>query len=210
MSTKSRLTLPLALVVAAAFSASPALAQHGNGHGSSSHGRSESHDRDHDRNDDHRRDDRRDDHHSSSRSDTWHRSNGTLSRRVPPGWCTGRGNPHNTVANCGVGSNRYDRRYDPRYNGTYGNRTPDRFGRTYDSRTGRYYDSRTGRYYDQYGNVYGNTGSSSRSAFDAWKRNHDAQCRALARQRPLDLSYQSRLRSQCVAEERDARRRYGV
>ena len=194
--TKSKLTLPLALVVAAAFSASPALAQHGNGHGNGRGHESKEHarGRDDDRDDDRR--DRRDDDH---RSDSGRRSNGTLSRRVPPGWCIGRGNPHNTVANCGRGDNRYDRRYDPRYNG----------GRTYDSRTGRYYDSRTGRYYDQYGNVYGSTGSS-RSSFDAWKRNHDAQCRALARQRPLDLSYQSRVRNQCVAEDRDARRRYGV
>src|SRR3954470_326772 len=207
--TKSKLTLPLALVVAAAFSASPALAQHGNGHGNGrgheakEHARGRDDDRDDDRRDG--RDDRRDD---DRRTDSWRRSNGTLSRRVPPGWCIGRGNPHNTVANCGRGDNRYDRRYDPRYNGS-SSRTTDRYGRTYDSRTGRYYDSRTGPYYDQNGNVYGSTGSN-RSSFDAWKRNHDAQCRALARQRPLDLSYQSRVRNQCVAEERDARRRYGV
>ena len=30
-------------------------------------------------------------------------------RNVPPGWCQGRGNPHNTPENCGYSSNR---RYD--------------------------------------------------------------------------------------------------
>lgn len=30
---------------------------------------------------------------------------------VPRGWCIGRGNPHNTVENCGRRGERYDRRY---------------------------------------------------------------------------------------------------
>jgi hypothetical protein len=86
--------------------------------------------------------DRDDDHdrYERSRQEEWQRqqrvqrrttvrrsTDTRLQRRVPPGWCIGRGNPHNTVANCGPGSNRYDRRYDPRYNtsgryntGTYG------------------------------------------------------------------------------------------
>jgi hypothetical protein len=33
---------------------------------------------------------------------------------VPPGWCKGRGNPHNTVANCGRDGERYDPRDDDR------------------------------------------------------------------------------------------------
>lgn len=33
-------------------------------------------------------------------------------RRVPPGWCKGRGNPHNTPENCGRGGDRYDGRFD--------------------------------------------------------------------------------------------------
>ena len=128
-----KLSLPLALVVAAAFSASPAVAQKGNGNG---HGNGKNHpqverrDRDRDRDDDDRWDDRRD------RDERWQReqrnrtrsraSNSRLQRRVPPGWCIGRGNPHNTVANCGPGASRYDRRYDPYYGtsrsgtGTYG------------------------------------------------------------------------------------------
>src|SRR5690606_17689593 len=28
--------------------------------------------------------------------------------RVPPGWCRGRGNPHNTPENCGYSNRRYD------------------------------------------------------------------------------------------------------
>ena len=40
-------------------------------------------------------------------------------RNVPPGWCIGRGNPHNTPENCGYSSSRrtndrYDDRYDDR------------------------------------------------------------------------------------------------
>lgn len=44
-------------------------------------------------------------------------------RGVPPGWCKGRGNPHNTVENCGRRGERYDRRYedrdDDRVSGSY-------------------------------------------------------------------------------------------
>jgi len=36
-------------------------------------------------------------------------------RQVPPGWCQGRGNPHNTRENCGRRDERYDRRDDRRY-----------------------------------------------------------------------------------------------
>lgn len=37
---------------------------------------------------------------------------------VPPGWCIGRGNPHNTPQNCGYSSNRrYDWDRDDRYGG---------------------------------------------------------------------------------------------
>lgn len=40
---------------------------------------------------------------------------------VPPGWCIGRGNPHNTPQNCGYNSNRrYDWDRDDRWGG-YGN-----------------------------------------------------------------------------------------
>ncbi|HET7464954.1 MAG TPA: hypothetical protein VFJ82_27165 [Longimicrobium sp.] len=209
-----KLAFPLALVVAAALSAQPALAQkghgHGNGHGNGGgkHQTEVRGDRSHDRDDD---DDRWDDRQDSRRyrnSTTSRSSNRTLQRRVPPGWCIGRGNPHNTVANCGTGQYRYDRRYDPRYNGgvtydRYGNRT----GTTYDR-----YGNRTGTTYDRYGNRTGTYGSygNNRDAYSAWKRDHDLRCRELSRQRPLDLRYQLQVRNQCAAEERDARARYGV
>jgi hypothetical protein len=195
-----KLTFPLALVVAAALSASPALAQkgghgHGNGHGRSGevHGN-----RSHDRDDDDRDDDR------YRGSDRYRTSNSTrLERRVPPGWCIGRGNPHNTVANCGPGQYRYDRRYDSRYNGgveydRYGNRV---------NTSGRYNTS------DRYGTSgrYGNgTYGNNRDSYEAWKRDHDLRCRELSRQRPLDLRYQLQVRNQCAAETQEARRRYGV
>ena len=187
-----KMTLPLALVVAAAVSASPAVAQkgHGNGHGHGDHPRVERGDRDDDRRFDRRRDrddDQGEDRYDRRRDDRWRVQNRTSSRnrsrferRVPPGWCIGRGNPHNTVANCGPGRDRYDRRYDPRYN-----------------TSGRY---NTG--------TYGRSGNEG--TFSQWKRDHDARCRELARQRPLDLRYQLQVRQQCQAEERDARYRYGV
>jgi hypothetical protein len=112
---------------------------------------------------------------------------------VPPGWCIGRGNPHNTVENCGRGSNRYDRRYDPRYNGT----------------SGRYNGSNGS--YDNGGYNNGTyNGTGNRQAYSEWKRVHDQQCSNLARQHPLDLRWQAQVRSQCAAEERNARARYGV
>ena len=207
-----KLTFPLALVVAAALSAQPALAQkgHGNGnghgHGSESHGKSGevrgNRERDRDDDDDRwddRRDDRRYRNSTSSRS-----SNRSLQRRVPPGWCIGRGNPHNTVENCGRGQYRYDRRYDPRYNGGV---TYDRYG----NRTGTVYN-RNGTVYNRTGTVYDRNGTygRNRDAYNAWKRDHDLRCRDLSRQRPLDLRYQLQVRNQCAAEERDARARYGV
>jgi hypothetical protein len=206
-----KLTFPLALAVVAALSAQPALAQkggHGNGHGNSGgngkHQTEARGNRSHDRDDDDRydrdRDDRRYRNESSART-----SDRRLERRVPPGWCIGRGNPHNTVANCGPGNYRYERRYDPRYNGgvtydRYGNRTSG----TYDR-----YGNRTSGTYDRYGNRSG-TYSNNRDSYEAWKRDHDLRCRELSRQRPLDLRYQLQVRNQCAAETQEARRRYGV
>lgn len=43
-------------------------------------------------------------------------------RGVPPGWCKGKGNPHNTVENCGYGAARRDGRYDSRSDPWYGDR----------------------------------------------------------------------------------------
>ncbi len=68
------------------------------------------------------------------------RADAARRKSVPPGWCKGRGNPHNTVENCGRGdrSNTRDRdRYDPdrRYDDARGSaylRAHEGFHRTHD------------------------------------------------------------------------------
>lgn len=112
-----KMALPMALLVATAFSAAPADAQ-GNSRGKGQQERELREDR-REREEprferrDERRDDRRDD---ARRRDT--------RRNVPPGWCIGRGNPHNTPENCGYRDRRgRDARYDTRYErsgGSYG------------------------------------------------------------------------------------------
>ncbi|HEX5724707.1 MAG TPA: hypothetical protein VFX98_04530 [Longimicrobiaceae bacterium] len=129
------LNFSLALALAAAVSASPALAQ-GNGKGNGN-GRGQSNkqeqrderrvDRDHDRDDDRWEDVRLE----RRRND----------RRVPPGWCIGRGNPHNTPENCGWNDdNRRRGGVDPRFDtrstgrgGSYTERHAD-FHRVHDRR----------------------------------------------------------------------------
>lgn len=174
-----KMNLSLALVLAAALSASPAVAQkgHGNNKGGKHEDRVERRDENRGRqnrarqNQVRRNDDRWDDNVTLQR-----RSNNNVrtGRRqgVPPGWCIGRGNPHNTVANCGVGAGRYDPRYDDRiYTGG-----------------GRYEIDR-----DRYSGSY----AQQHADYHAW---HDRQCRSLSAQRPLDLVYQIRIRAQCKAE----------
>lgn len=115
------------------------------------------------------RDDRRyDDEDRYDYGDRYERRDG---KRVPPGWCKGRGNPHNTPENCGYNRDRrferdgrYERgddRYDPRY--------PDGRSGSYDEAHRRFHDV------------------------------HDRQCRERAAQRPLDIEYQLRVRSDCKA-----------
>jgi hypothetical protein len=61
--------------------------------------------------DDRRVDDRRvDDRRSGGLDDILWGNDGRARRNVPPGWCRGRGNPHNTPENCGYSGS--DRRYD--------------------------------------------------------------------------------------------------
>lgn len=56
-----------------------------------------------DRRDD--RDDRDDDRRYDRYEDIYYESErGNGAGKVPPGWCQGRGNPHNTVENCGYGA----------------------------------------------------------------------------------------------------------
>jgi hypothetical protein len=73
---------------------------------------------------DDRREDRNEDRRANDRRDaSWEdillgRNDGRTRRDVPPGWCQGRGNPHNTPENCGYASNRrYDWDDDDRYGG---------------------------------------------------------------------------------------------
>lgn len=88
--------VPLALALAAALAGAPsAEAQRGN------------RDRDGDRRWEERRRDDDDRRHRGKHDD---RRRVSSNRRVPPGWCIGRGNPHNTRENCGYSARRNDGR----------------------------------------------------------------------------------------------------
>lgn len=106
------MNLPLVLALAAAISASPALAQ-GKGKGN---GRGNDRPRTEVRDDRRGGDDDWDD--DDDRRERLERESRRLERRdgrsVPPGWCQGRGNPHNTRENCGSSSSRDRRRTDDR------------------------------------------------------------------------------------------------
>jgi hypothetical protein len=115
------MALPLTLVMATLLSAAPAMAQ-GNsqnrGNAPRAELREDRDDRDRDR--DRPRLDRRDTRQDARKGP----------RQVPPGWCIGRGNPHNTPENCGYARDRRgdDRVYDR-------NRTVDRrAGTSYEQR----------------------------------------------------------------------------
>lgn len=141
MTTRRHLLTTVAAAILAVAVASPALAQ-GNGNRKNRNApgqvdrerptlqrrgdgpsRSRSDDR-YDRRDD-RRDERLQDRRGADRrrEASWEdiifgRDRRDQRRDVPPGWCIGRGNPHNTPENCGYSSNRrYDWDYDDRYGG---------------------------------------------------------------------------------------------
>ena len=182
----SKFNLSLMIALAAALSASPAMAQ-GNGN------------RDRDRDDDRRevrdnrrdrdRDDDDDDRPRFERRRNDDRSSRTYStqRRVPPGWCQGRGNPHNTPQNCRYNSSRSE-------------------WERFDTRTGRWED-RDG--YERNDSRYGGS-SSYQQAHADFHYNHDRQCRARAAQRPLDVRWQVQVRSECKAVHDDFHRRWGT
>lgn len=179
----TRLTLPLAVALAALVTASPALAQ-GNGRGNGNAKDKVRNERIDDRRD---RDDRWDDDRRRDRDRRSDRLSDGRRRGVPPGWCIGRGNPHNTRENCGY--RRGHVYYDPRHR-----------DRRYDDR----YDDR--RYNDRYGR---NSGSyAARHA--EFHRVHDRQCNLRAAQRPLDIQWQARVRSECAEIHRDWHRREGI
>jgi hypothetical protein len=175
----SRINLPLALALAAALSASPAMAQsHGKGHGNRDRDRVERRDDDHrDRRDDDRREPRFERRTSSS-------------QQVPPGWCRGRGNPHNTAANCRYNSSR-------------------RIWERYDDRDRRWESRET---YERGTNTRYNT--SNRGSYDAAHRDfhysHDRQCRERAAQRPLDMRWQLTVRRECAEVHEAFHRRWGI
>ena len=171
---KMKFNLALAAVLVAALGAAPVEAQ-GNGKNKKDRDRQEVRDERRDRDDDRRpRFERRDDDRNVRQQ-----------RRVPPGWCIGRGNPHNTPANC-------------RYN----------------SRQSRWerYDSRTGRYetYDTYNRNRDRNSGSYDQAHRDFHYSHDRRCRERAAQRPLDVRWQVQVRSECTAAHDDFHRRWGT
>ncbi len=109
---RSALHLPLAVALAAVLAAQPAAAQ------------KKDKDKDHDRRGRVEQVRRDDDRVRTETRRTARRVETTTVRRngkgVPRGWCTGRGNPHNTVENCGRDGTRYDPRYDGRRDDRYG------------------------------------------------------------------------------------------
>jgi hypothetical protein len=161
------LQLSLMVALAAALAAAPADAQ---GKGKGKDKNRERTEQVRFREDDRRRDD----------DDRWDDDDVRLERRdrrqVPPGWCRGKGNPHNTPENCGNARDR--RRYEDR-------RDDDR----------RYED---GRYDDRYGR-YGSSGSYQ-EAHQAFHREHDRTCRERASQRAFDPVWQLRVRNECKVE----------
>ncbi len=162
------LQLSLMVALAAALAASPADAQ-GKGKGNKNRERTE---QVRFREDDRRDDDRR-------RDDRWDDDDVRLERRrqVPPGWCRGKGNPHNTRENCGYDRRRDDRRYDDRR----------RDDRRYEDRRyeDRRYDTRSGSY---------------PQAHQDFHRDHDRICRDRASQRPFDPRWQLQVRNECKVQ----------
>ena len=163
------LQLSLVMALAAALAAAPADAQ----------GKGKGKDKQRERTEQvrFRDDDRRD---RDDDDDRWDDDDVRLERRrqVPPGWCKGKGNPHNTPENCG--RRRDDRRRDDRYDDR---RRDDR--RYDDRRRDDRYDTRSGSY---------------QQAHQAFHRDHDRICRERASQRPFDPRWQLQVRSECKAD----------
>ncbi len=119
---------------------------------------------------------------------------GRARKGVPPGWCIGKGNPHNTPENCRYSNGGIwgdlDGRSDSRY--------PYPDGRIGDSRY-PYPDSRAGM---------------DRGSYDAahreFHRIHDRRCQELASRSPLDPIYQLEVRGQCKLEHDEWHRRAGI
>jgi len=206
---KRNLSLPLALVLAAALSAAPVDAQKGNGNGNGNGNgknkqeqRDERRGRDNDRRDDDRRVTRRSSNdnvrwESRSGDDRWslsrdRRSLSRNGRRVPTGWCQGRGNPHNTAANCG----------GYRYNTSRSLWEWSGLGS---------YPSRTSSGSKTLGGILGgrtNSGSYG-SSHESFHRSHDARCREAARS-TSSVTRRLEIASACKNEHDDWHRRTGT
>ncbi|HEU4454627.1 MAG TPA: hypothetical protein VFR81_16285 [Longimicrobium sp.] len=208
--TIRKASLPLALVLAAALSAAPVDAQKGNGNGNGNGNGKNKHEQ-RDRDDDRRRDDddRRVTRRGSNDDVRWESRRGddrwTLSRdrrsltrngrRVPPGWCQGRGNPHNTVANCG--GYRYNTSrslWDWIGLGSDTRRTTSR-GTTLDRVLG--------------GTRRTSSSGSYTSSHSEFHRVHDARCREAART-TSSLTRRLEIASACKDEHEDWHRRTGT
>lgn len=140
-----------------------------------------------------RRDDARRSDERRSESTRFERREG---RRVPRGWCQGRGNPHNTARNCGYRGSMEGIRRDPE------GYLRDRLGRVIMG-DGRVYDQRSGEYRrtgstSRDRDVYRqrSSGGSSHSEYHAW---HDQQCRDRAAQAG-GVAGRLRVAAQCKAE----------
>jgi hypothetical protein len=185
MKSSRTLNFSLVMALAAALSASPALAQ-GKGKGNDKGKKQKTEQVREDR----RWEDRRDDDRweDDRRSDRWEedvrleRRDRRDGKRVPPGWCKGKGNPHNTVENCGYdGARRGDRVY----------RRDDESGRYEDRRS----DRRSGSFAQEH------------AEFHRWL---DEEYRARAAQRPLDVRWQLEVRRQKSEEHRRWHRSVGI
>lgn len=176
----------LALALGAALTASPALAQ----------GKGKGHDKDRDRQEqqrpelrrrttkeqqrllqerERRQEELRREYESRQRS----QSSRSRAKGVPPGWCV-RGNPHNTVENCGYSGQR--------------------------SRNDGYYDGRYGDYGSD--GRYGNSGSYDAAHRD-FHNYLDRKYSELAARRPLDINWQLQLRREKQREHDQWHRQAG-
>jgi hypothetical protein len=181
----NRLSLSAFLALAAIVSASPAVAQ-GKGNGNGKHDRPRQEVR---RDDDRKERERRDDRYERERREGT-RFERRESRSVPRGWCQGRGNPHNTAANCG-------------YRGDLNRVYRDGNGVLRD-RNGRVIRS-DGSVYNDGSTVYRN-GGSSHTEYHRW---HDQQCRDRSAQAG-GITGRVRVAAQCKAEHDAWHRQQGT
>ncbi|HEX8361401.1 MAG TPA: hypothetical protein VF613_14905 [Longimicrobium sp.] len=183
----TKLSLSALLALAAILSVSPADAQ---GKGNDKHDRP----RQEARRDDDRERERRDDRWERERREGTRFERRESRRSVPRGWCQGRGNPHNTAANCG-------------YRGDLDRVYRDRDGVLRD-RNGRVIRS-DGSVYDDRANRNGGYNGSYETAHAEYHRWHDQQCRDRASQAG-GVTGRLRVAAQCKGEHDAWHRQQGT